>query len=244
MIDDLTVYGATPSSQSCIYEIIYSLVLINPDAIAITGLKIPPITYDTLAAFMNETVHLYNGMGIGRNDRVAVVFPNGPVMTIAFLCVSSCVTCAPLNPVYSESDFDYYLKNLNAKAMIVQKGIISPVRTVAREQGVPIIEMSRADVGSGLSLKLKGEVNRSSVNDGFAMSNDTVLVLHTSGTTSRPKIVPLTHQNLCTSEENIQRSLAISETDICLNVMPLSHIHRLVGALLSTLATGGMAVCS
>ena len=75
-------------------------------------------------------------------------------------------------------------------------------------------------------------------------ANDIALILHTSGTTSRPKMVPLTHANLLASAGNIAATLQLSEADRCLNVMPLFHIHGLVGALLSSLMAGGSVVCT
>jgi acyl-CoA synthetase (AMP-forming)/AMP-acid ligase II/acyl carrier protein len=80
--------------------------------------------------------------------------------------------------------------------------------------------------------------------DGFAGPDDVALVLHTSGTTSRPKIVPLTHANLCASAYNIRQTLALTSADRCLNVMPLFHIHGLVGVLLSSLSAGASVICS
>ena len=71
-----------------------------------------------------------------------------------------------------------------------------------------------------------------------ARADDVALLLHTSGTTSRPKLVPLTHANLCASVANIQASLNLTEADRCLNVMPLFHIHGLVGVMLSSLWAG------
>jgi acyl-CoA synthetase (AMP-forming)/AMP-acid ligase II/aryl carrier-like protein len=70
------------------------------------------------------------------------------------------------------------------------------------------------------------------------------LVLHTSGTTSRPKLVPLTQANLCASAHHIRATLALSATDRCLNLMPLFHIHGLIAAVLSTLAAGGSVICT
>ena len=64
-------------------------------------------------------------------------------------------------------------------------------------------------------------------------------MLHTSGTTSRPKLVPLTHANICESAANIQASLGLEPSDRVLNIMPLFHIHGLIGALISSLAAGG-----
>lgn len=68
--------------------------------------------------------------------------------------------------------------------------------------------------------------------------DDVGLVLYTSGTTSKPKRVPLSHANLLVSAHNIEASLALRPRDRCLNVMPLFHIHGLVGGLLSSLAVG------
>ena len=242
--NDLPVFGANPPSQGCLHGLVFSRAKSSPDAVGIAGPEYPPVTYGALAAHMDETVHLLNEIGIGRNDRVAIVLPNSPGMAMAFLSVSSCATCAPLNPAYRAGEFEFYLKDLNAKALIVQKGVTSPVRTVAQKLSVPIIEVSDLNGEAGITFKLVGEINAPSENRGYAQSNDTALVLHTSGTTSRPKIVPLTHRNLCASAGNIQKSLALSEKDICLNIMPLFHIHGLVGAVLSTFAAGGRVVCS
>jgi acyl-CoA synthetase (AMP-forming)/AMP-acid ligase II len=79
---------------------------------------------------------------------------------------------------------------------------------------------------------------------GAARPDDVALVLHTSGTTARPKIVPLSHANLTASAANIGRTLALGSDDVCLNVMPLFHIHGLVAAVLASLAAGGCVVCT
>ncbi|HCP00363.1 MAG TPA: AMP-dependent synthetase, partial [Rhodospirillaceae bacterium] len=79
---------------------------------------------------------------------------------------------------------------------------------------------------------------------GLAEENDIALVLHTSGTTSRPKIVPLSHANICASAKHISATLALTPADRCVNIMPLFHIHGLIAAVLSSLATGGSVYCA
>ena len=69
------------------------------------------------------------------------------------------------------------------------------------------------------------------------------MVLHTSGTTSRPKIVPLSNLNIFTSAVNISKSLKLTADDHCLNIMPLFHIHGLI-AVLSASAKVGASVCA
>src|SRR5262249_20241065 len=79
---------------------------------------------------------------------------------------------------------------------------------------------------------------------GWAQADDAALVLHTSGTTSRPKLVPLTQANLCTSAHNVCATLQLLPTDRCLNVMPLFHIHGLLASILASLAASASVICT
>ncbi|OAD20909.1 AMP-dependent synthetase and ligase, partial [Candidatus Thiomargarita nelsonii] len=189
-----------------------------------------------------------NTLGVGRNDRIAIVLPNCPEMAVAFLAVAAGATAAPLNPAYRADEFDFYLSDLKAKALIIQAGVFEPARTVARAHGIPIIElqpMLEAEAGLfSLTPASTDDAQKSPKCSGFAQPDDIALVLHTSGTTSRPKIVPLTQSNLYTSAHNISTTLALTKNDSCLNVMPLFHIHGLIGALLSSLSVGANVVCT
>jgi acyl-CoA synthetase (AMP-forming)/AMP-acid ligase II len=77
----------------------------------------------------------------------------------------------------------------------------------------------------------------------FPMADDVAMILHTSGTTSRPKRVPIRHRNLIASANNIITAYSLSASDTTICLMPLFHIHGLVGCLLATLASGGTLVC-
>src|SRR5579871_1719396 len=98
-------------------------------ALAAPGRK--PLNYEALRALMARTASALNAMGIGVGDRVAIVLPNSPEMASAFLSVASAATAAPLNPGYRESEFDFYLSDLNAKALVILEGLDSPARAVA-----------------------------------------------------------------------------------------------------------------
>jgi oxalate---CoA ligase len=215
-----------------------------PDTVALLAPDRPSLSYHQLLAHVQEVVLTLTAWGVGRSDRVAIVLPNGPEMAAAFLAVSACATSAPLNPAYRAEEFEFYLADLEARAVIVRKEDDSPVRAVAQGQGIPILELSSGlNVAAGL-FTLRGGPRAAPVQEGIARPEDVALVLHTSGTTARPKLVPLTHGNLCTSASNTRHALALTQSDRCLNVMPLFHIHGLVGALLSSLAAGGSVVCT
>jgi acyl-CoA synthetase (AMP-forming)/AMP-acid ligase II/acetyltransferase-like isoleucine patch superfamily enzyme/acyl carrier protein len=173
-----------------------------------------------------------------------VVLPNGPEMAVAFLGIASGATCAPLNPAYKEEEFNFYLSDLNACVLIVAADMDSPARKVARKRGIPIIELVPAVAAEAGIFTLGDGGLATGQKANFAEPSDTALVLHTSGTTSRPKIVPLTQANICRSALNTAATLALTATDCCLNVMPLFHIHGLIAALLSSLSAGGRVVCT
>ena len=214
------------------------------DAIAIGGLGNPPLSFRRLLLQVEQTAKTLNALGVGRNDRVAMVTPNGPEMASAFFSVSSAATFAPLNPACRTNEFDFYLTDLGAKALIVQSSADSPAIAVAQKLSIAIIELSPvAEAAAGI-FSLRTEKRPSVSQGGFAQADDVALILYTSGTTARPKMVPLTHSNLLASAGNIVTALQLTEKDRCLNLMPLFHIHGLVGAVLSSIVAGSEVVCT
>jgi acyl-CoA synthetase (AMP-forming)/AMP-acid ligase II len=202
--------------------------------------------YDGLRGLATATVESLNRLGIGCGDRVAMVLPNGPEMAAAFVAIACGATTAPLNAGYRTEEFDFYLADLNARALVVAAGIESPARAVAAARGIPVIElMSDQTAAAGLfTLRAEPSMRGTAARPGFAAADDVALVLHTSGTTSRPKIVPLSHANITASADHIAAALDLRADDLCLNIMPLFHIHGLIGAVLSSLAAGAGVCCA
>ena len=202
-----------------------------------------PLQYGIFREHVTGVVAALNGCGLGRNDRVAIVLPNGPHMATAFVSVAAGATAAPLNPSYRAEEFSFFLQDLDARALILMANFESPARIVARERNIPIIELEPSKEIAGL-FELHSQRSASPGSNGSIATGDTALILHTSGTTSRPKIVPLSHGDLVASSRHIAQTLALSSDDCCLNIMPLFHIHGLLAALLSSLAAGGSVVCT
>ncbi|MBN9498335.1 MAG: AMP-binding protein [Alphaproteobacteria bacterium] len=227
------------------FTTVSELLRIGKDGdMALGSPETPPLSFAGLRKLAAKTIADLNAMGIGRDDRVAIVLPNGPEMAAAFLCVAGAATTAPLNPAYRQEEFEFYIADLKAKAVLAQKGDETPARAAAAKLGVPLIELTPTrDAGAGsytLSSLLKG----TAAQPGPAQQDDIALILHTSGTTSRPKIVPLAQANICASARHIGQTLALTPSDKCLNIMPLFHIHGLIAAVLSSLAAGGGTVCT
>jgi len=202
------------------------------------------LSFGELRALIVRTLAALNGAGIGRNDAVAIVLPNGPEMAACYMACASGVTSAPLNPAYRADEFEFYLSDLQARALIVERGSVSPAMEVAQKLGVRLIELvPRPDGGAGdfdLDLAQGEPVARG----GDAQATDVSMVLHTSGTTSRPKIVPLTQANLAASAQNIAATLGFTAADRGLNIMPLFHIHGLIAGVLAPLSAGSFVFCT
>jgi acyl-CoA synthetase (AMP-forming)/AMP-acid ligase II/thioesterase domain-containing protein/acyl carrier protein len=233
----------------CLHHLLQDQAQRIPDAPAIVASGRAALTFGRLHTHVAAIAQTLHAMGLGRNDRIALALPNGPELAVAFLAVAASATCAPLNPTYGSDEFDFYLADLHAKALIVQAETYSPSRVVAHAHGLRIIELSpmigaEAGLFTLTSEKPTSEKSLCTARRGFAKPGDMALVLHTSGTTSRPKIVPLTHINICTSAHNTRVALALTENDRCLNVPPLFHVHGLIGAMLPSLMAGASVLCT
>jgi acyl-CoA synthetase (AMP-forming)/AMP-acid ligase II len=215
----------------------------TPDATAILGPGRLPLTYSRLFRHVEEVGRRLRSMGVGRRDRVAVVLPNGPEMATAIVAVASNAACAPMNPAYRAEELDRYLADLTPRALLIQAGADSPARQVALARGIAVIELTPIfDAEAGL-FRLAGAPADEAVYEPVTPA-DVATLLFTSGTTARPKIVPQTHANICASVSASIASLALSEADCCLNVLPLFHGHGLIATVLTSLAAGSSVVCT
>ena len=233
------------STPILLYSMIHEQSEKTPDALAILAPARQSITYQQLFNHLKAISLQLNQLGFRQGDRVAVVLPNGPEMAAAFLAVSSVCTCAPLNPAYRVDEFTFDLQDLKVKVLITCYGNNHPACLSAASLGIPILHLEPDSKNAGLfSLASNLPVDESFSQPIFAGISDVTLVLHTSGTTSRPKIVPLTHRNVFYSVQNIANSYALAPSDRCLNMMPLFHIHGLIGALASSLMVGASVICA
>ena len=209
-------------------------------AIAVAAPDTAPLTFAGLRAQVDETVAALNAAGIGRGDRVAIVLPNCPEMAVTFLAVAAGAASAPLNSGYRVDEFEFYLSDLKAKAMVIEAGAEGAAVEAAKKAGVPLVRLTKTpERGAGrFTLDFAG-MQGTPAKGGPAAPDDIALVLHTSGTTSRPKIVPLAQSNLAASARNIGAVTRLGPADRGLVIMPLFHIHGLIAGVLSPLAAGG-----
>ena len=165
-----------------------------------------------MTAYVNSQLRSY---GISVTDRAAIVLPNGPEMASAFLTMAQSCTTAPLNPNYREEEYLFYLNDLNAKALVVLQDYNGPAIAAANHLDISVIRIKVNPRHLAGEFELLGEINNSVTSEQLPSQKDVALILHTSGTTSRPKIVQLLHSNIVSSAENIKSSLSLSQEDLC-----------------------------
>ena len=199
----------------------------------------PELSYRALRQYVSRIADTLASVGVARGDRVAMVLGNGPEAVVAILGAAVAAAAAPLNPACTEDELRYYLEDVSARALIVPRGGAEAARR-AWPAGAPLIEIA-VEAGGKLWLETSAPIakRRTATAPG---PDDVALVLHSSGTTGRPKRAALRHRNLAASARNIVATYGLSSLDTTLCVMPLFHIHGLVGCTLSTFASGGTVV--
>ena len=152
------------------------------------------MTYDGLRKLSRDVNSSLRKAGIGSSDRVAIVLPNGPEMAAAFVTIAQSATTAPLNPAYREEEFEFYLEDLKARALVVAAGYDGPARAVAERFDMIVFELTSLEPAGNftLSANVTGEAKAA-----VPGTDDIALILHTSGTTSRPKYCAVTSIKCC-----------------------------------------------
>lgn len=201
------------------------------------------LDYGKLRGLSKQIRQQLRALGVGARDRVAIVLPNGPEMATAFVTIAQAATTAPLNPAYREEEYAFYLDDLSAKAIVLADGDDGPAFAAAQRLGIAVLRCVVEDGAAAGAFSLRGPDAAPAAEDDPG-EDDVALILHTSGTTSRPKIVPLLQSNVTASARHIAESLALTPDDRCMNVMPLFHIHGLLAAVLGTLQSGGSVFCT
>lgn len=211
-----------------------------PDRRAVSACGKFDLTHARLQELVDHAAALLAASGVGAGEVVALTFPNIVEFVIMFLAVIRCrATAAPLNSAYTAEEFEFYLADSESKLLLTPKEGNQPAQSAASKLNIPHVTAELHSPNSKITLsstKVEPSVDLMSkvVNE----PSDVALFLHTSGTTSRPKGVPLTQLNLASSVQNIKSVYKLSETDSTVIVLPLFHVHGLLAGLLSSLVAG------
>ncbi len=218
---------------------------VDPPASAILAPGSSPMSYAQLSGHLVRIGKMLSGFGLNPADRVAILLPQGPELAIACLSVMGVCTALPLNPDLREVEYRGMFERLRPAALLMMQDSLHPASAAAAAMEIGLIELVAAPSADGapFDLVLERAVQCSAGRD--LLSNEpAAILLQTSGTTSRPKVVPLSHDNLLESAKNVARSLRLDARDCCLHFLPMFHIGGIVDALLAPLLTGGRVACT
>ncbi len=179
-----------------------------------------------------------SGLGVERGDRVALALPNGPELVELLLALGALgAAAAPLNPAYTADEFAFFLGDLRPRVLLVPESEAAAARAAAGDE-VRCVDVA---MGAGATrLGAAAAAKATSYEAGGA--EDVAILLHTSGTTSRPKQVPLLQRNLVASARSMTAHYRLTQEDVSYVAMPLFHVHGLVASTLAALLAGGTVV--
>ena len=200
------------------------------------------LTHLELAERVESLAGRLAAAGVGRGDRVAMTLPNGPDMVQILLAIAALgAAAAPLNPTYTRTEFTFYLSDIEPRLFLMPASRPQAAANAAEDCSVTVmIAEAGGDSLPALFVDEKELSPRSDVE--WGQPDDAGLVLHTSGTTSRPKQVPLLQRNLMASARTIAAHYGLGPDDVSFCVMPLFHVHGLVASTFAALAGGGSVI--
>ena len=196
------------------------------------------ITFGELRQKVYALAQELASLGLG-GKRIAIIMENGPDLVLSLLAAATCGVAVPLNPKFRESDFSFSYEDANVKGIIAVPDTV-PEAFAAAPSGAVVIHAV-----TDRSETLRFESMNSEVTGGslkIPLPHDVTILMHTSGTTKRPKSVPIRHRNVAASATNIVNAYDLTSDDRSLCVMPLFHIHGIVASLLGPLAAGGSVI--
>jgi oxalate---CoA ligase len=200
------------------------------------------LTYAQVASRVEALAQRLADLTVRRGDRVALALPNGPDIVLLLLAITALgAAAAPLNPAYTEAEFGFFLDDIAPRLLLIPASGSAAASAAAAAAGTTLVGV-RPDGDGPPQLLYDGGPASSQRSFEQGDAEDVAVVLHTSGTTSRPKQVPLRQRNLMASARTIAAHYRLGPADVSFCVMPLFHIHGLVASTFAALGSGGAVI--
>ena len=239
-VDEIAAALPPAAEPPTLRRLIEAQAFRTPEAPAITAPGAAPLSYRDLLAQVDEVLAVLATWGLGRGDRIALVLPQGPDLAVAFVALVLGATAVPLNPAYRAAELERYLESAGARAVIVPADGGDAARAAAATLDLPVLDLTMR-AGPAGRFTLGPRLPVAGAPPAPAQPDDVAFVIHTSGTTARPKVIPLSHANLSAAVLGFVESFRLGPEDRALGVMPLFHVQGLMVVLTSLVA--GASVC-
>ena len=233
----------TTDQPETLYNRLHDLAVKDGGRTALNGPGVDPLSYADLVSAIDAKIVQLHAFGLGCRDRICVVAQSGPQLASAVLTIACGAVCVPLNPKIADRDWTGYFTDFGISALVVEAGMAAGARAAADELGIPVIDLVAVRQPQAGYFDFQAAAQGQPTSRERAGPDDDALLLPTSGTTSRPKVVPLTHANIRRSADNMANAIELTRDDRLLNVLPLHHSYGLISGLITTVCTGAEIVC-
>ena len=234
MTADQTDMWSATSEPSTIRELVRNAARRDGSGPAVEEPQGKLLTYSDLEEDVTSLVGYLATQGVRREPghiaRIAIVLPNGAQMSVALLATTIAGMAVPFNPAYTEEEFSAYFELAEAAVLLTSTAAMPAAVAAAENLNIPVIDIDAA----------AGPTNRHDLAP--PAPGDVAIMLLTSGTTGRGKLVPLTHKNLLTGTREVALSVAMSPSDRVLSMWELYHVGGIVDLLLAPLYSGGVVI--
>jgi oxalate---CoA ligase len=234
--------GSRDYPPGTLHELLARHARRDPASAAVLAPGRRPLSFAGLLDQIETIRTALNARGLGRGDRIALLIDRGPEAAVAVLGVASCATCAPLNAAAPLKEIEQGLAQVKAKALLTLTRANDELRGLARRLGIVLLDGTLETSAAAGRFQIEGEGRTGTARHEPAMPDDLALLMRTSGTTARPKLVPISHRNILARTSKIERLFELTPADRCLNLMPLCYTHGLNSGLIGPLAAGGSSI--
>ena len=223
--------GPTKFADATVATLIAQNVAIRPECPAIVMSRGKVLTYCALGEQIAAFGAGLRANGIGRCSTVAIMLPDGPELAVAIVATACHAVAVPLNPKLTATELDSLFAMLHVDAMVISNRVDSTARDVAARHGTRLLDAAIGGPGI-LTFSAGTAVTSAWVDSELALErgaqpDDLALILRTSATTGRPKLVPVTHRNLVIGADRRRGWFNLTPDDRTLCAMPLHYAQGL-----------------
>lgn len=206
--------------------------------VALTASGLEPLTYSGLIDEIDKFARALADAGLPPNARIGVSVQEAPRAALGIVCAASSAIAVPFDPRLTAFETENRVDRLHLDAVCVAAGSDVPLRQVASERGIAMLEVSPDKPGS-LAARYDWAVSPAVSSRVAEATPEIAVILPSSGTTADSKLIPYTHGNIVATIDRVKGWYSLSAADRCLCTSPVYYCHGLILTVLGPLLSGG-----
>ncbi len=202
-----------------LYELARNSVEKFASKVAFSMFEGDDVTYAEVGRRIEKVQEILTCAGLHAGDKVALLSSNMPNWGVCYFAVTSAgMVAVPILPDFSGEELDMIIAHSEAKALLVSDRLFTKLSKQTIERLNVVVRTKNLGV---IAQRVKGEGSMA-----VPKPDDLAVIIYTSGTTSKPKGVMLTHAALCAQVGISSSIFPVLPDDVFLSVLPLSHTYE------------------